>query len=96
MKKILLILVAFISLLALTSCVSSDECELCENHGRNQCATCHNEEFNYSPGIITCIFCEGRGHVEGNDCMFCGSRGYNVCTSCQGAGWTDCPFCNQH
>ena len=96
MKKILLIFVAIISLLALTSCVSSDECEVCDYRGRTQCTSCQEEAYDYSSGIIRCVLCEGRGHVEGNDCLFCGARGYSVCTSCKGNGWVDCPFCNQH
>jgi hypothetical protein len=96
MKKILLVLVAILSLLALTSCASSDDCIFCDYNGSTRCEVCYDEDHFYPAGVIVCALCEGRGHVEGIDCIFCGARGYNSCSSCQGYGYIDCPFCNRH
>ena len=104
MKRFILILVAVLSLLALTSCDDRD-CNMCEN-GWTNCPYCEPisgsiaEMFTGNPnstvfGVILCEVCQGKGHVNGVDCTYCSAMGYSLCFPCHGTGVINCPFCNR-
>ena len=96
MKKILLILVAVLSILTLTSC-SDGGCSNCGYHGATPCIICQDhlslETSEWGKGVIRCEICEGTGLVGELDCLLCGARGYYLCLVCNGRGAIDCPFC---
>ena len=68
MKKIVLILLVIVSLFTLTSC-DRNNCIMCEGRGYTMC-TCTKTHYY---GRIICGICQGRGSIEGLDCVFCGA-----------------------
>lgn len=95
MKKILVIVIAVLSVAAAAFAVSplADEaCRACRGRGWNTCNMCDGH------GWRECTFCGGEGYVEKRDgtkevCANChGKRGFK-CGYCRG-GQKTCTACN--